>query len=479
MAKTHKIIPQVPEFLLSSQRFGIHLGLGRMESLMRRLGNPQDDLRCIHVAGTNGKGSVTTYIASSLSSDGHRTGVYTSPFLERFSERIRVLDGRDSVHRMLSDDSEGEIPEEALFRLSGLVEAAVRDMLENGEEHPTEFELVTAVAFLYFFEQKCDFVVLETGLGGRLDSTNIIRNPVCCVITALGFDHTDRLGHTMAEIAREKAGIIKQGSPVFLYSPYDTDLSGEDAGAAAAVMRETCDRNGSMLTVVSSEDVRVKSSSADGQVFRVSFFPDDLRIRLLGRYQTTNAALAVRALAGLVSDAGIMEGLENTVWKGRMEILGKNPLILLDGGHNPQGALSFRSSVDQLFAEEFKNNPPRLILGVMQDKDYAGILKVLFHNLPYRFREIICVTPDNPRALPAQALRSAIVTNFGEEDLFYKIPADMYNRQDKILACDNAVSACREASLLSVTDGAPILCMGSLYLAGEVRSTLLEQAVRR
>lgn len=479
MAKTLKKNPKVPEFFLSSQRFGIHLGLGRMESLMRRLGNPQDGLNCIHIAGTNGKGSVTTYIASSLASDGHRTGVYTSPFLERFSERIRILDGRDAVCRMLSDDSEGEIPEEALFRLSGRVESAVHDMLENGEEHPTEFELVTAVAFLYFFEQKCDYIVLETGLGGRLDSTNIIRNPVCSVITALGFDHTDRLGHTMAEIASEKAGIIKPGSPVFLYSPYDTDLSKEDAEAAAAVMRETCDRNGSKLTVVSSDEVSVTSSSADGQVFRVSFFPDELRIRLLGRYQTTNAALAVRALTGLVSDAGIREGLANTVWKGRMEILGKNPLILLDGGHNPQGALAFRSSVDQLFADDFKNNPPRLILGVMADKDYTVILKVLFESLPYRFREIICVTPDNPRALPAQALKGAIEASFREEDLFYKNPWDMYNRQDKISACDNAVLASREAALLSVSDDAPILCMGSLYLAGEVRSTLLEQAVRR
>ena len=475
MAKTHKSIPQVPEFLLSSQRFGIHLGLGRMESLMRRLGNPQDGLKCIHVAGTNGKGSVTTYIASSLASDGHRTGVYTSPFLERFSERIRFLDGRDSVRRMLSDDSEGEIPEEALFRLSGRVESAVHDMLENGEEHPTEFELVTAVAFLYFSEQKCDYVVLETGLGGRLDSTNIIRNPVCSVITALGFDHTDRLGNTMTEIAREKAGIIKPGSPVFLYSPFDTDLSEGDAEAAAAVMREVCDRNGSMLTVVSSEDVRVMSSSADGQTFVASFFPDELRIRLLGMYQTTNAALAVRALKGIVSEAGIREGLENTVWKGRMEILGKNPLILLDGGHNPQGALSFRSSVDQLFADDFINHPPRLILGVMADKDYAGILAVLFKDLPYRYCEIVCVTPDNPRALTAQALKGFITEHYRGEDLFYKNPADMYNGQDKILTCDNAVQACLEAIALSVSDGAPILCMGSLYLAGEVRSTLLNR----
>lgn len=446
---------------------------------MRRLGNPQETLRCIHVAGTNGKGSVTTYIASSLASDGHRTGIYTSPFLERFSERIRVMDGKGSVRRMLSDDSEGEIPEEALFRLSGRVESVVRDMLENGEEHPTEFELVTAVAFLYFSEEKCDYVVLETGLGGRLDSTNIIRNPVCCVITALGFDHTDRLGNTMAEIAREKAGIIKPGSPVFLYSPYDTDLSEDDAEAALSVMRETCEQKGSRLTVVSAKDVRVTSSSTDGQTFLAPFFPDELRIRLLGKYQTINAALAVRSLAGIVSDSGIRSGLADTVWKGRMEILGKNPLILLDGGHNPQGALSFRSSVDPLFADDFRNHPPRLILGVMSDKDYIGILRVLFRDLPFRFREIICVTPENPRALPAQALKSAIETHFKEEDLFYKNPRDMYNRQDKILTCDDAVQASREAAALSVSDGAPILCIGSLYLAGEVRSTLLKQAVRR
>ena len=175
----------IPEFLLSSQRFGIQLGLIRMESLMRRLGNPQDNLACIHIAWTNGKGSVTSYIASMLASDNYRVGIYTSPFLERFSERIRVLDGKNSLVRLLTDDAGGEIPVRDLFELSEKVRKAVAGMLEEKEEHPTEFELVTAVAFLYFKQMDCDYVVLETGLGGRLDSTNIIANSVCSVITAL------------------------------------------------------------------------------------------------------------------------------------------------------------------------------------------------------------------------------------------------------------------------------------------------------
>lgn len=443
---------------------------------MERLGNPQDGLSCIHVAGTNGKGSVTAYLAAMLASDGYRVGVYTSPYLERFSERIRVLDGKESLERYMKDDAEGEIPEEDLFALSGRVEEAVRGMLADGEEHPTEFELVTAAAFLYFRRSGCDYVVLETGLGGRLDSTNVIRNPIFCVITALGFDHTDRLGSTMREIAAEKAGIIKSCRPVFLYSPYDTDLSLHDAEDAEEVISSVCREKGAPLTIVSSADIRVISSSAEGQTFEIPFFPDALSIRLTGVYQLENAALAVRAAIGLATPAGISDGLSRTVWKGRMEIIRDDPLILLDGGHNPQGALSFRTSVDTLFPERFREKPPRLIIGFMRDKDYPRILSILFKDLTYRFREIICVTPENPRALPAEELKNYIEEHFPAHALFYKNPASMYNRQDKISACDDACEACRRAASDSDADGSPILCMGSLYLAGQVRGTLIEQA---
>jgi len=462
----------IPEFLLSSQRFGIQLGLVRMESLLTRLGNPQENLSYIHIAGTNGKGSVTSYIASMLASDNYRVGVYTSPFLERFSERIRVLDGKNSLVSFLADDAQGEIPVKDLFKLSEKVREAVAGMLEDKEEHPTEFELVTAVAFLYFKQMACDYVVLETGLGGRLDSTNIIINSVCSVITALGYDHMDQLGNTISEIVREKAGIIKPNGNVFLYSPYDTDLSEKEAGEALAVMIETCRERSANLTIVSACELTRVKSSVDGQDFTVPYLPGILRISMIGGYQLQNAALAVRAVTGLVSESGIREGLLLTRWKGRMEVLRRNPLILLDGGHNPQGARSFRDSVNDLFADDFRKNPPRLILGFMEDKDYPQILTVLFSGLPYHIREIICVTPDNPRALPAEKLKKYISDHFSEEALFYKNQTTMYNRQGRISAFEEAKSACFKALEDSKADGAPILCLGSLYLAGQVRDTL-------
>ena len=462
----------VPDFLLSSVRFGIQLGLVRMESLMQRLGNPQDDLSCIHIAGTNGKGSVTSYISSMLAADGRRVGIYTSPFLERFSERIRVLDGKSSLERLVTDDSEGEIPVNDLFALTEKVRQAVLGMLQNNEEHPTEFELVTAVAFLYFKQADCDYVVLETGLGGRLDSTNVIKNPVCCVITALGYDHTERLGSTMREIAHEKAGIIKAGRPVFLYSPHDTDLLEDEAGSALTVVTDTCREKGSRLTVISFSSLTLTDSTAEGQSFTVPFLPALLHICLIGAYQLQNAALAARAVLGIVSQEGIREGLLKTRWKGRMEVLRRDPLILLDGGHNPQGARSFRTSVDALFKDDFRKTPPRLILGFMEDKDYPQILAVLLSDLPYFLQEIICVTPDNPRALPADKLKKYITDHFSQEALFYKNQTTMYNSQDKIFAREEAESACCKAVKDSLTDRAPILCIGSLYLAGQVRAAL-------
>ena len=460
----------VPEFLLSSQRFGIQLGLMRMESLMRRLGNPQEDLSCIHIAGTNGKGSVTSYIASMLAADHHRVGVYTSPYLERFSERIRILDGQDALERMLADDSEGEIPRKDLFALSDQVEQAVREMLADDEEHPTEFELVTAVAFLYFKKMHCNYVVLETGLGGRLDSTNIVRSPVCSVITALGFDHMDRLGNTMREIAAEKGGIIKKNCPVYLYSPCDAGLSGPDSDDASDAIASICSALASPLTIVSATDSSLLRSSADGQDFMLSFLPRILHISLIGSHQIQNAALAVRTVLALVSIQGILLGLSRTTWKGRLEILRKSPLFLLDGGHNPQGAQSFRSAIDELFARDFQSDPPIILLGFMEDKDYPQILSILFSNLSYRFREIICITPDNPRALSANVLRDYILKHFPAEALFYKNQTTMYNKRGKISAYDQVQTACEQVLSESKTDGSPILCVGSLYLAGLVRS---------
>ena len=466
--------PHIPPFLFSSVRFGIQLGLMRMESLLKHLGNPEASLRCLHVAGTNGKGSTVAFLSSSLAVADYRIGVYTSPYLERFSERIRVLDGHGSVIRYAQDDKEGEIEEDRLFALSDQVEAAVARMLSDGEEHPTEFELVTAVAFLYFKEKECDFVVLETGLGGRLDSTNVIKVPVATIITALGFDHTDRLGSSIRDIAGEKAGIIKSGCPVFLYHPSACGLSEDEASDVLDVISSQCKRNHAELIVISPDDITEKRSDPDGQSFRLSFFSEEIRISLLGEHQRMNAALAVRVLQGMIPNDSILQGMRWARWKARLEILSNSPLILLDGGHNPQGAQAFRSSIDSLFTETFQETPPRLILGFMRDKDITSILSILFQDLPYPIREVLCVTIDNPRAISGKELRILLEQKFLAFSMFYKNKASMYNRQGMISQYDDVLAGCIAALQSSDRDGAPILCMGSLYLAGEARHILLK-----
>ena len=209
----------VPEFIKDSAKFGINLGLERMDELDRLLGNPEKDLKVVHIAGTNGKGSTVTFISTCLAEAGYRVGIYTSPFLERFSERLRIIDGKEGLDRLLQDETEGEIKDDDLNRLSARVEEACNEMTSDGFEHPTEFELMTALGYLWFKEQETDIVVLETGLGGRLDSTNVFDKPLATVITSIGFDHQDRLGNTIEEITSERAGIFKKGVPAFSSDP--------------------------------------------------------------------------------------------------------------------------------------------------------------------------------------------------------------------------------------------------------------------
>ena len=239
-----------PAFLQSANKFGIKLGLERMQALLLKLGNPEKSLHAYHIAGTNGKGSVSAYCASMLAWDGKKVGLYTSPFLERFSERIRVLDGREGLLTWEQDDTYGEIDAKRLSELSDLVESKVAELIAEGQEHPTEFELVTAVAFLYFKEQQCDAVVLETGLGGRLDSTNVIEQPAATIITALGYDHMDRLGDTLGKIAGEKGGIIKEGCPVFAIDTHQSAVEAADAEEAKQVIEDIAASKHAPLTWV-------------------------------------------------------------------------------------------------------------------------------------------------------------------------------------------------------------------------------------
>jgi len=459
-----------PVFLQSANRFGIKLGLSRMQALLSKLGDPQKDLRAIHIAGTNGKGSVSAYCASMLACDGHKVGLYTSPFLERFSERIRIIDGKSGLLSWEKEDGYGEIGKDDLWRLSDSVEQAVEALLTEGEEHPTEFELVTAVAFLYFKEKNCDYVVLETGLGGRLDSTNVIEKPVRCLITALGYDHMDRLGNTLSEIAGEKGGIIKEDCPVFAMDTDQAAVLPEDAAEAKQKLQQIASEKHAPITFVQKNEAKKLRSGLFGQSFL--FDGREYETKMHGAYQLENAALALRAMKGLVSEEAASEGLMHTRWKGRLEVADPDLPVILDGAHNPQGITVFCD-----FLEEMKDlkrcRPCEVIMGVMADKDVKKMLSILEERWCVPLSRITFVRPEQKRAMQADALKSAFDDVLREGKSFYNSQSCMYNAREKLASCDDATEACRIAVERSVKNRAPLYVIGSLYLLGQVRETIM------
>ena len=303
------------EYIHAVQWAGHKPGLSRTRTLLAALGDPHKKLRFVHVAGTNGKGSTSAMLASCLHAAGYRVGLYTSPFINRFNERIQV-DGE-------------QIPDDALVRLVERVRPAAEAM----SDVPTEFEIITALGMLWFAEEKCDIVVLEVGLGGTLDSTNVIDPPECAVITALGMDHVKELGPTLADIAAAKAGIIKPGSPVVSYG---------GVPEADAVIARTAEEKHAPLTVVDFSRLNVEGGSLDAVAFDFDGL-DGIRLPLIGSYQPKNAALAITALRVLrgrgwdIPDSAIRTGLEQVSWPGRFELLRHAPAFLLDGSHNAHG----------------------------------------------------------------------------------------------------------------------------------------------
>lgn len=445
-----------PEFLTDALKFGINLGLQRMEKLDELLGNPQDKFRCIHIAGTNGKGSTAAYTASILAASGLKVGIYTSPFLERFSERMRIIDGKEGLDRLLEDETEGEIGEEILAELSDKVKAASEEMTEEGMEHPTEFELVTAICYLWFAMENVDVAVLETGLGGRLDSTNVIKNPVCTVITAIGMDHTDRLGSTIGEIAGEKAGIFKEGTPAVVCAPEQMLLSPSAQAEVRRVMEEKAQEVHSTITYAVGEDDSVSFTKDAGMHF--AYKGEEYTTRLLGRHQVRNAAAAIEAcrIAGVSSEA-IRYGIEHTVWKGRCECLSFNPVVVLDGGHNSQCAESLASVLREMMGGSLYGKGMRVVIGVMKDKDPDKMLEVLKEG-GVVMDEVFTVNVNNPRSMSDAEL--ANIVNY------------VYNGKVKAVPSGDAKQAVVAAYQKSLQDKKPLLITGSLYLLGEIRGAI-------
>ena len=414
------------------------LGLERIHELLERLGRPQDRLKFVHVAGTNGKGSICAYLASILGAAGHLTGMFTSPYIERFEERIRV----DGV--MISPDE--------LRDVTLAVREHAEAMAEETGDHPTEFELMTAVALEHFARCGCDIVVLEVGLGGRLDSTNVIDAPEACVIARIGLDHTALLGNTLAAIAGEKAGIVKEGSAV---------VSWPQEPEAMAVIEHAAAEHGCELRVpdfaqLEEGAIRWEDGASPFRSFSYKEWAD-LRTGILGSYQPQNATVALEVVDVLrgrgwrIPDEAVRAGVAQTRWPGRPNGFA----IVVDGGHNPQGA---RALADSL-AEVFPGRKPVFVIGVLEDKDYPRMLEDV---LPLG-SAFVCVTPDNPRALPAHKLARAI----------------RWTGQDLLgcSACVNPVvardfeDAIRRARELADSDGL-ICAFGSLYSVAALKEAV-------
>ncbi len=397
-------------------------GLERIRTLLHALGDPQKELKFVHVAGTNGKGSVCAYLASVLRCAGYRVGLCTSPFLEDFRERIQV---------------DGElIPPEVLGELTELARPAAEAM----EDHPTEFELITAVAMLYFRRCRCDIVVLEVGLGGALDASNVIDVPEAAVITAMGMDHAAILGPTLGDIAAAKAGIIKPGGAVVSFG---------GCPEADAVIRERCREQGAQLTEVDFSRLRVVGTGLDGT--DLEFAPyGALHVPLVGLYQAKNAAVAITTVEVLekrgweISRRALEQGLASVCWPGRLEVVRRaGPVILRDGAHNAHGMAATVESLRALFP----GKKLTILMGVMADKDVEDMLKLL---APIA-GQVFTVRPESPRAMPAEEL-AALVNRYG-------VPA---------VPCAGVAAGLQAAAEAAGADGA-VCALGSLYLVGEVR----------
>ena len=455
---------KTPEFLTEAVKFGINPGLGRINRLCEILGNPQKDLHVIHIAGTNGKGSASAFASSMLASSGLKVGVYTSPYLERFSERIRIIDGCGGLQGYMEDDSYGEIPDDVLSELSELVKKAAKQTVDEGIEHPTEFELVTAICFKYFSDEKVDIAVMETGLGGRLDSTNVFADPVASVITSVGMDHMEILGDTIGKIAYEKARIFKKGCPAFCLNPSSMILTEEQAEEAGKTLVREAASAGCSLEFVTPRTDTIEYTDNYTMKFKVDCLDGRyVETSLLGDHQCGNctlAALAVTEAAKIwpqITADTCIEGIRDTVWKCRAEIINKDPLVILDGGHNPQGAESFADVYGKIDGGRTALQKARLVISVMRDKDIEGII-TRYRDGGIDIAEVWPVRVANPRTADPGEL--------------YNIIKQVYNRPVGRGGSDVPEEAVRLAFEESKKDNMPLIVTGSLYLLGQVRGVI-------
>ncbi len=420
-------------YIHSTYKFGSKLGLENIRYLLHLMDDPQKSLKVIHVAGTNGKGSTCAFISSVLCEQGYKVGLYTSPYLEEFTERIRV--------------NEECISKKELAEVTQYVKEKANQMIRNGMPHPTEFEIVTAIGFEYFKRRKVDFLVLEVGLGGRGDSTNVIENPLACVITAIDFDHVDYLGNTLSQIAYEKAGIIKPNSYVVSYP---------QRKEASKVLEAVCRQRKAKWIEAPVDTLKIIKYDDTGLSFHMHYNGikiDHIEIKMLGEHQARNAIVAITVLKVLmkehhvkISKEAFYNGLKKTIWPGRLEIISRNPVVLIDGAHNVQGIKALSKTLKQLF-------PRRSIIlgiGILGDKDVDGMLDEI---IPLA-KQLVLTEPDNPRALPVEKL------------------AEKIKKYEKPFMIRKEIRDAVQATLLLAEKEEMAVFCGSLYMIGKVRTIL-------
>ena len=409
-------------------------GLARMQNLCDHLGNPEKELQCIHIAGTNGKGSLAAMTSSILTAAGYKTGLTISPYVVDFRERFQI---------------DGEmIPPRTLANLTEKVLDAIDAIEAEGGEKPVEFEAVTALAFLWFAREKCDLVVLETGLGGRCDATNVVPHKLVAAITKIGYDHMEVLGDTLDKIAAEKAGIIKEGTVVVNYPDQPAEAMGPILTAAA-------EAHTSIITPDKDDLTLLRGKRLEN---RIDYGGYRAALGLPGTHQANHAAMAVEIALALwrefgydISDDAILQGLADARMPARIEVLRRHPLLLLDGWHNPDGAKMLAATLTRA---DFEENLVG-VLGVLADKDYKDMLS----DLGPCFAKVYTVTPNCPRALSAEEL---------QKEARFHTDAE---------AADSVADAIRKAvDYADENNLAGVVVCGSLYLAAEARPLLLKEA---
>ena len=419
------------KYITEVGNFGSNYGLERTHKLLEYLGNPEKDLKLIHIAGTNGKGSTTSMITEILMGAGYKVGMYTSPFIEEFEERIQI--------------NRNNIPKETLAVLMDEVKDAVDKVIKGGYNHPTEFEIITVLMLLYFKRENIDFGVIEVGLGGTVDSTNVI-TPILQVITSISFDHTNLLGNTIEEIAGEKSGIIKKNIPTVIYPQEEEALK---------VIKNKCMVMNSELYIAFDDKLEFVNVVNEDKPYQLLKYEEkfDVLLPLLGEHQILNLSVAMKAIEVLnnrqivdISIESIIKSIKNVTWKGRLEVLSNNPYVVIDGAHNIQGIKTLSRNIKKYFKYENLH----LILGILADKDVNEMIKII---TPMA-KQVYAVTPNSIRAELAEDLKNEIVK---------------YNENCK--SFDDYKKAYVEA-LKNANENDLILASGSLYMIGDMRKII-------